>query len=388
MDNKKKQVSSADQNNNVKKKILFIIWSFTFGGGAEKILANLVNKMDLDKYDIDIIEYWHVNTQTEKVNDRINVLEPIVDSTKASKFEKLFKKILLEHFPNVLRKKYIKKEYDYEIAFNYMIPTFLLSKTCKTISWMHGDIYELNENKRNKKLQRKSLKCVNKIVAISENTYNSIIDVFPEFKDKTCIINNSFDIKTLEEKSNEKIDLKKTKFTMLFAGRLDENKNPLFLINVAKILKQRNIDFELWMIGIGDLKEKVEKKIEEYNLKENVKILGYQRNPYPYFKMTDIVLLSSKSEGFPTVLAESLIFGKPFVTTQVGGTLELSCGGKCGFVTNDIEEYAENIITLITNKKIYTDMSKNGKISIKKFTPEYQLEKLDKLLKEIEDKKI
>lgn len=381
-DNKKLQTKEIK---NAKKKILFIIWSFTYGGGAEKILANLVNKMDLDKYDIDIIEYWHVNTQTEKVDDRINILKPIVDATKASKFEKLSKKILLEHFPNVLRNKYINKEYDYEIAFNYMIPTFLLSKKCKTISWMHGDIYDLKENKKNRKLQKRSLRHVNKIVAISENTYNSIIDVFPEFKDKTCVINNSFDIETLEKKSKEKIDIKKNKFTMLFAGRFDENKNPLFLINVAKILKEKNIDFDLLMIGIGDLKEKVEKKIEEYGLKENVKILGYQKNPYPYFKMTDIVLLSSKSEGFPTVLAESLIFGKPFVSTKVGGTSELSCNGKCGFVTNDIEEYAEDIITLINNKKVYDDMSKNGKISIKKFTPEYQLEKIEKLLKDIDN---
>ena len=61
-----------------------------------------------------------------------------------------------------------------------MIPTFLLSKKCKTISWIHGDVYDLQKNKRNYLLQRKSFKYVDKIVAISNNTYNSLIDVYPE----------------------------------------------------------------------------------------------------------------------------------------------------------------------------------------------------------------
>ena len=38
-----------------KKKILFIIWSFTYGGGAERVLANIVNNLDKNRYDIDIL---------------------------------------------------------------------------------------------------------------------------------------------------------------------------------------------------------------------------------------------------------------------------------------------------------------------------------------------
>lgn len=368
--------------NKTKKRILFIIWSFTYGGGAEKILANLVNNMDLDKYDIDILEYWHMSTKVEKVDNRINILKPIVDATRATKVEKLIKKILVEKKPSVIRKKYINKNYDYEISFNYMIPTFLLSKKCKTISWLHGDIYDLKNNIKNKKMQEESLKNVNKIVTISKNTFQSVLDIYPAFKDKTYIINNGFDFRKIEEKSKEQI-LKKNKFTLLFAGRLDDNKNPMFLIEVANILNKKGLKFELWMLGEGKLKDKLENKISEYNLANIVKLMGYIKNPYPYIYYSDIIVLSSISEGFPTIIAEGLSLGKPFVSTKVGGTEELSNKERCGFISNELNQYADYISKLIDNKELYKKMSIESKKYIKEFSIGTQVEKFEKLLDEI-----
>lgn len=370
-----------------KTKLLFIIWSFSYGGGAEKVLANFVNKLDMTKYEIDILEYWHSNNKIEKIDERINVLAPIIDEVQDGKIKKYITYFLLLFFPNILRKKYIKKEYDYEIAWNYMIPTFLLSKKKKTISWNHGSISNLKEHKFNKYMQQKSYKKVDKIVAISNNTYNSIIDLYPEFKDKTIIINNSFDFKDINKLADEKITTQKKKFTMLYIGRFDENKNPLYLIEVANQLKQKEVDFELWMIGKGTLEEKMKEKINYYHLNKRVKLLGYKSNPYPYFKQTDIVVLASKQEGFPTVIAEGLSLGKPFVSTYVGGIEELSDNQRVGFYTNDMNEYIEKIILLKESKEKYNQMSNDGKKHIAKFTQEKQIEKFEKLLLEISKNK-
>lgn len=370
------------KKNNKKIRLLFIIWSFTYGGGAETVLANFVNSLDLEKYEVDILEYWHSNTQKLKVDSRIRILKPVVDSTRATKVEKLLKKIILENFPNILRRKFIKDRYDFEISFNYMIPTFFLSKKSKNIAWFHGDIYDLKENKRNRRLQEKSLKKVNRIVAISQNTYNSIIDVFPQYKDKIVIINNSFNIKKIFEESKE-FNVKKNKFTMLFGGRLDENKNPLFLIEVANILKSKNLDFELWILGQGALQEQINKKVIEYDLESIVKLYGYQKNSYPYIAASDIVLISSYSEGFPTILAEGMALGKPFVSTNVGGVYELSNNGKCGLISNKIDEYARYIEDLIKSKVLYNKMSSEAKRNIEKFTIQKQLEKFEKILEEV-----
>ena len=366
-----------------KKKLLFIIWSFTYGGGAEKLLANLVNKMDFNKYEIDVIEYWHSNINSETTNENVNILKPIVDSTKASKIEKLTKKILLEHFPLLLRTKYIKKKYDFEISFNSMIPTFLLSKKSKNIAWIHGDMFDLKNRKYDYKLQKNSFRKVNKIVAISENTYKSIVKIFPEYKNKTVIINNSFDFEKIDMLSKESIDYIHEEFTLLFAGRFDENKNPLFMIEVAKLLKEKGQKFRLLFIGKGNLETEMKEKIKIYQLEDYVKIIGFKSNPYPYFKLTDIVVMSSRHEGFPTVLSEGLSLGKPFISTKVGGTDELSANGKYGFVENNIDQYVNCIIDLINDKKLYKKMSNNGLNYIRKFTFENQIRKFETLMEDI-----
>ena len=72
-----------------KKKILFIIWSFTYGGGAERVLANIVNNLDKNRYDIDIIEYWHTNINNEEINDNVTLLEPIIDADNDSILKKI-----------------------------------------------------------------------------------------------------------------------------------------------------------------------------------------------------------------------------------------------------------------------------------------------------------
>lgn len=364
-----------------KKRILFIIWSYTYGGGAEKVLSNLVNKLSLDKYEIDILEYWHSNIKREKTAKEINLLKPVVDSTKASKLEKIIKKILLERFPYILRKLYIKKKYDYEISWNSMIPTFLLDKNGKTISWNHGSLYDLSNKEKDQ--QKKSFEHIKKIVAISQKTYNSIIELYPMYKDKTYIINNSFDFNDIIKLSEEVNVKKPQKHILLFVGRLDKNKNPLFLIEVAKKLNNQKIDFELWLIGTGELEDKLKEAIKNYNL-DNIKILGYKKNPYPYFKIADLILLSSYSEGFPTVIAEGLVFGKPFVSTDVGGTLEMSANGRCGKITNDLDEYVKNIKEILSNKELYKKMSEEGKKHIKKFTYKNQIKKLEHLFEELD----
>ena len=58
----------------MKKKILFIIWSFTFGGGAESLLTSIVNHLNPEKYEISIIEYYNAGVKEEQVNRNIHVL--------------------------------------------------------------------------------------------------------------------------------------------------------------------------------------------------------------------------------------------------------------------------------------------------------------------------
>ena len=105
----------------MKKKILFIIWSFSYGGGAEKQLAGLVNGLNPEKYEIDIIEFFHTDLHIEKVNSNIHFLRPINDKINDTPLKRKIVNVLTYVFPAIIRKKYINKNYDYEISFNNLI---------------------------------------------------------------------------------------------------------------------------------------------------------------------------------------------------------------------------------------------------------------------------
>lgn len=339
----------------MKKKILFIIWSFSYGGGAEKILANIVNNLDDAKYEIEILEYLH-SDKMEPVNSNIKILPPVVDMTRQDICSKIYNKlihsILIKLLPSLIRKTHLRKTYDVEISFNYLIPTFLLSRDSqKRIAWMHGSIYDLEENKRLKNKQRKALSSVNKIITISNATERSIVSVFPEFKDKIVKIYNGYDFSGMVPEGTV------TDFQLLYCNRFDENKDPLRFIRIVKRLNDLGLSVTAKMLGTGVLFNEAVRLIREYKLEAQIECVGYKKNPYAYYKHCKVFCLTSHSEGFPTTLVEAMYFGKPFVSTPVAGTEELSQNGNCGFVASDEEEYAIKSLKLLTSSELYKNMS-------------------------------
>ena len=368
-----------------KKKLLFIIWTYSWGGGAENILTNLVNHLDPNKYEIDILEYFHFNIKKEPVNDNINILPPIVDVNHTNKIDKFYKMFLVRYHPSILRKKYTPKKYDYEIAFTKMIPSFLLDYSRKTIIWLHGEVNEKTDKKRDLKLQEKYFKMVDKIIMISKYNYDLTIERFPYLKDKTEMIYNSFNFKLINEKASLET-LPKSKVPILLClGRLDEVKNPLKLLEVAKKLKEKKIKFKLQYIGHGDLMDELKKRIKSFDLENEVEVLGFKENPYPYIKNSTLLVQMSKYEGFPTIFAEGLCLGKPFVCAKVGGAYELSDDNKCGYVIDnmDVDLFVEKVIRLLTDKKLYHQFSEHGKKNIDKFNIDKQISSFEKLLDSI-----
>ncbi|MBS6561689.1 MAG: glycosyltransferase, partial [Clostridiales bacterium] len=83
-------------------------------------------------------------------------------------------------------------------------------------------------------------------------------------------------------------------------------------------------------LGDGEDREKLEQYIKDNNLEKNVKILGFIENPYPYIKNSVATVLTSLSEGFSLVLAESVMLNTPIISTDVGIAKELVEKYHCG----------------------------------------------------------
>ena len=191
-----------------KKKILFFMWSYSLGGGAEKILSTIVRNLPKDKYEIDILEIEHFDKGYEPVSENVTILKPFQSYIQPRWLRAILWRLRI-FFPALVRKLLVKDHYDIEVSFTIMNPPLMFSKRkdVKKIAWIHGSIEEFLEDRVKKRYHEKHLKSVDTIVAISNKTRRSIAEVYPEYEDKIEIIYNGYDFNEIIEKSKADIDI-------------------------------------------------------------------------------------------------------------------------------------------------------------------------------------
>jgi len=145
-----------------------------------------------------------------------------------------------------------------------------------------------------------------------------------------------------------------------------------------------NINFKLLIIGRGINLHKMHLYIFNNNLKKKIKILNFKENPYPYLKKADLLVLTSKFEGLPNVLLESLALQKFVISTDCPtGPNEILLGGKGGllFEIGNYKELSEKIIFYVKNKKKCKNMIYRSFQNIDRFDYDKNLFKYASLLK-------
>ncbi|MBF0713645.1 glycosyltransferase [Gemella sp. GH3] len=336
----------------MRKKVLIAIPSFSSGGGAEKILSNILMNGNFDDYDIDIVEMFRGDKGLENLPKGINVIN-YYNSYKYNKFVSLFLDQFGKYFPSFLRKYLVKKDdYDVEIYFEIMYPDMPFTKRdIKKISWIHGSIEEfgLDEYAWRKKRYREYLRNSNYIVAISQKTKKSITDIYPEFKDKVSLIYNGYNFDNIYKLSQDSRREYINKNSICSIGRIEKEKGSDKLLDVLLRIHSKGYKYHLYYIGTGTQEELLKSKVLNLNLQKYVHFLGYQKNPYKYLIDMKCLVSMSEKEGFPGVIVESLTLGVPFVFTNVGGVEELSSNGRYGKIICNEEEAADSIIKYVEN---------------------------------------
>ena len=364
-----------------KKKRLFYIWSFSLGGGAEKILATIANNLDPDRYDIDVLEMEHYDKGFPKLREGIRVLKPY-KVRKHSRIMEAFLWRLRFWCPNLVRKKLIKDEYDVEISFTIMNPPLPFSKRneVKKIAWIHGSIENMPENEKYCQLHREHLKCADHIVAISEKTAQSIEQVFPEYGKKIEMIYNGYDFDSLAKAANEECPIKIEELSLCSIGRIEKMKGTDRTLELLKKLHEQGYRYHLYYLGAGAQEDELKERVKTYGLDEYVHFLGYIKNPYQYLKHMKVLVSMSLQEGFSGACVESLSLGIPFVSTDVGGAKELSKDGTFGKIISTDEEAIDAIIQYVsTNERASQEKMATF---MKQFTIENQIQKIEQLLNE------
>ena len=391
---------------NANLKILFLTYTHSKGGGGEAVLTTLVNNLP-STWKIDILEVMSFDIKKEPINKNIRLLAPLTRRKDHTKFYRFFNPVLINK-PQIVRSIYGLKGYDVVISWIPLYSMFLLPafEDAKRILWFLGMIEDLPtfsyplsddyyEEKVHFNIKKNVLKCADSVLVMSRMCLRCLNKVFSESSKKSKVLYSGTPIENIIEHSEEKIAnskllelFQKEEPALIVIGRLDRNKNFSLALEAVKILKMRGVLCRLIVLGFETPDVDLHQLATSLDIKERVFFLGYQQNPLPFLARSKLLLITSFSEGFPTVATEAMSLGVPFVTTPVSGASEeLANNGSCGLVSDwNATEYADKIEKLITDKELYQKMSKNCKEHIKNYSVENFVKSFKKELEEVPKK--
>lgn len=336
----------------MKKKILFFHFDLK-GGGAEKVLVNLVNNMDKRKYDITVQTLFGVGTHMKELNKDIH-------------FKYLFKKqfrglpLILRLFsPTLLHKLLVKEKYDLEVAYLETAPTRIISgckdPNTKKIAWIHIVLFKKPRTYRSINEMKECYKKFDKIVCVSKNVQESFEKLVKQEGLPYCIVRNLIDSNHIINSSKENVELTNDgKLRLIYIGRMIESKGAFRLLKLLhELLQDGYHNWHLYYLGTGHQIEDIKEYINNCKLNNIVTLLGYQENPYKYIAKMDLYICASHAEGYCTAATEATILGVPTLTTNCGGMKEIYNNGEYGLIVDDEDSaLKEGIINFLSNPQL------------------------------------
>ena len=342
-------------------KILFLIERLT-GGGAEKVLCNLVNHMDQTKFEITVQTVWPYEASKYLVPGiRYKVMYP--SESRINRF-----RYRVDAESGLAYRLHIKADYDIECAYLEMGPTKIMAsstnKKAKKLAWVHCDLTRaITDPQAYVEKTTPWYAKFDRIVCVSRNVKASF-DSFFHSKYPSDVLYNVIEDNVIREKSLAQVTgVGKRRLTMLAVGTMYPPKNYPRLLRTHQAILEAGIEHDLWILGDGEQRPQIEQFIQENKLQESVRLFGFQDNPYPYMKAADVIVCSSNYEGFSTVITESTILGKAIVTTDCSGMREILGDSEFGLVTeNSDEAFCEGVKRMLSDPNLREEYARRAAI--------------------------
>lgn len=365
------------------RKILFVIPSLIIGG-AEKSLVNLLNLIDLKKYDVSLLMFKPEGDFLQQIPSGVHILETKPSLLYAYKCDKnvffcksgirseilrlLSSSICKLLYGNYARqKRWIKfyksllpkHESDYDVAVGYLegdASYYVIDKVNakRKILWVHSNFDNIKKNEE-ASVYKEYFRKADKVVSISDKCVHVLRDNYPDMKNKFMFLPNLTSSVVLKNAAMVAIDEKFSKdtFNIVSVGRLTEAKGFDMAIDALKILKECKMSVHWWIIGDGELRERLEKQMKDNEVEQYLTFLGSRSNPYPYMNNADLIVQTSRWEGKSVVLDEAKILGKPILATAYETIKDQVINGREGIIIEmNAEAIALEIAHLIKDESI------------------------------------
>ena len=375
----------------MKKNILIHIGSLN-AGGAEKSLISLLNQLPKELYNIDLLLLRNEGLFKNLLPSHIRVVpaefpyQCLTISIKNIKYYLLKSPIYLwRKLCSLIKTKLVRRmsadqirwnvwkdiigtnkiEYDVAISFLEGVPNYYVIdkvQAKRKILWVHNEYSKLGYNRD---FDLNYFAQADAVVTISDLCLADLQKNFHTLSNKFQVIENITDplfVKNMADIpiSDDQFESEYSGISILSIGRLHPQKNFELAIDAAALLKDRGLKYKWYIIGEGELRSKLQSKIDKMGLTDCFKLLGLRCNPYQYMKQCNVIVQSSLYEGKSIVLDEAKILCKPIVATNYSTVYNVLNDHYNGIITDMTPlSLADGIHELIENPIVCNQIISN-----------------------------
>jgi len=340
------------------KKFLFYT-PFLKVGGIEKVTIEYLKLLVEKGFNVDLLVDYDMGSQNyflgqvpsqvkvnfvknKKVSGFIYFLRTL--SKKYSLFSPfLFASVILSDFLLYyfkVKKLMVRSDYDATITFYQFLPSYITKHNkIKHFIWLHGSVEHFFGCYKSvfRKHYFRKLQKYDKVVTISEEMRDQLLAFYPDLEfNRVERIYNPLDFEYISLLSKDLSSLSSTELNLIncpffcHVSRVDENQKDIetLLRSFAVLQTTSSVNHNLVIVGTGPDVKKLKELSIELGLEKKVFFVGNQLNPYVWMKHADILVLSSRFEGFGLVLVEAMAVDTFVIASncKTGPNEILGCG--------------------------------------------------------------
>lgn len=384
------------------KKVLFVI--NTLGvAGAEKALLELLKKFTPDQFDVSLYVLMDQGELIHQIPEYVRILNKnYSDASVLSKegkrvlnktiLKRLFRKnaifrnisYLLKAFEKMRKNGRIypdkllwrvmsdsadklNEQYDMAIAYLEGGSTYFVHdhvKADKKYTFLHVDYGYAGYTRQ---LDKNCYLDYDRIFTVSDEVKISFLHAYPECKEKTVVFHNLIDQEEIKRKallSGGFEDYYEGK-RILTVGRLTAQKAYEVSIDAMKLLKDQGVKARWYVLGEGELREKLQDRINRLGLEQDFILLGAKENPYPYYVQCDLYVHATRFEGKSIAIQEAQTLGCAILVSDCSGNREQVVNDVDGMMCSlTPEAISEQIKLLLENNEKRRQLGKQASVKL------------------------
>lgn len=380
-----------------KINLLFIIpWMIT--GGADLFNLNLVKGLDKNKYSITILSTEpNQNALRQDFEQNENVL--VYDLTSF-----LDQKYWITFINYIIEKQNINLILNSNSKFGYTVLPYIKANypQIPILDYVHMEEW-YNRNGGYSRYSSMYSSVIDKTLVCNENSKKILESHFNRINNEVETVYIGVDEEKFNPNKYDAVELKKkylgsenNKKILSFICRISEQKRPMLLLKIISKLKELRQDFQVLVVGDGNLLNRMKEETQKQNLTNEIVFLGKIQNTAEIYEISDLTINCSLKEGLALTAYESLSMGVPVISSDVGGQKELITE-KTGeiielmqdekdiyneqYKEEEIKEYVNAINKVLNNLEEY---KKNCRKRIcEYFTIDKMIDKMDKIFEEV-----